>query len=73
MSDSGDSQFVPTGGEKVVMLVFGVIGYLIGWYVRAQMGLVGAVPSAIAGGLGTGAGVVVGVLLVKIRRSSSRG
>lgn len=72
MSDRNESQFVPTAGEKVVMLVFGIVGYLIGSYIRGRMGYVGAVPGAIAGGLGTGAGVLVAVLLIKARRSSSR-
>jgi len=72
MSDDADSKFVPTTGEKAFILVFAVAGYLIGWYVRAQMGLVGALPGAIAGGLGTGAGVAIGVASTMLFRNRSR-
>ena len=72
MADDTEAKFVPTGGEKAVILAFAVVGYLIGWAVRVRMGLVGAIPGAIAGGLGTGGGVIVGTMIVMAVRGRSR-
>ncbi len=49
---------------KTVLVVFGVLGYLVGWYCRAQLELSGAVPGAIFGALGTGGGVAVGYVVI---------
>jgi hypothetical protein len=66
MANPADQQF--TSGEKGVMGIGAVIGYLVGWYLRVQAGQTGALAGAIYGGLGTAGGFLVASLLVLLLR-----
>ena len=58
--------------EKTILVCGAVLGYLVGWYLRAEAGKVGAVPGAIYGGLGTGAGVLIGYLVIWLIRKATK-
>jgi len=54
--------------ERIVVLVFAVIGFAVGEYLRRTAGREGVEAAAIYGGLATVGGMMVGFGVVRLRR-----